>query len=116
MTKRRMPVKTVEFVCHGEGYEGWKGQIRTNAGAGRLLRLISKFEGLDKETDFQSILEVVYEVLDLVITSWNFVDEKGRPIPTDREGFEMLPVDLLFEMMSAIQQVAVTIPKASSGS
>ena len=115
MTKRKMPVKSILFELKGEDYEGWWARVRTNAPAGLVLDKLDEFDRADKEK-LNAILPLVYEVLELVIIEWNFVDEKGKDLPTTLAGFRQLPTDLLLLMMQRVTEVIGDVPLPSNAS
>lgn len=113
MAKRSMPIKTTRIELGGE-YKGWWADIRTNPSVGLLIDAITTFERADKE-EIGEIMPPIYDMLDLTVNSWNFVDEKGKDIPVTLDGLKRVPIDLLMVLANKVQEAVVTLPLASSG-
>lgn len=116
MSKRTMPIKTVRLELDGD-YAGWWVDIRSNPPVGLLLDAVTTFQIAQADTpeNFQAILPPIYDMLMLVITVWNFVDEKGKDLPTSPDGLKKLPIDLLVGLAAKVQEVIIGLPLASSG-
>ncbi len=107
----KMPVKTKRFEFKGE-YEGWWCDIRVNAPLGLFLDRLSTLQE-SEPNDPVKIAPRLYDLLELVITDWNFADENGLPLPKGREGLKLLPLDLLLAVGDAIKGETLTVPLAS---
>lgn len=115
MAKRTMPIKTTRIELSDE-YEGWWIDIQTNAPLGLLLDAMMAFQTAQIETpeDIQKIGPPLYDILELTIHKWNFVDEKGKDLPANREGIKRIGLDLLILLASQVPEVVVGLPLASS--
>ena len=110
--KRRLPIKTETVELDGE-YEGWNMVVRTNVGFGKFIDAITAIQEINIESPPKQHTSAMYDMLELVIVEWNFVDEAGNPIKPDREGFALLPIDLLALACSKAQGVIVQSPLAT---
>lgn len=110
--KRKMPVKTRRIELEGE-YEGWWYEIRTNPPVGPLIDAISTFEAANKES-LAEILPPIYTLLELIIHSWNFVDEKGKDLSANKDGIKKLPIDLVMLVAEKSQEAVLAVPLARS--
>lgn len=110
--KRVMPVKTKRIELEGE-YDGWWYEIRTNPPVGPLIDAIGAFEGANKEK-LAEILPAIYTLLELTIHTWNFVDEKGKDLPANKDGIKKLPIDLLMLTAEKSQEAVLAVPLARS--
>ena len=108
-----MPIKTVRIELGGE-YQGWWADIRTNPPVGLLIDAIAAFEKADHE-EIGEIMPPIYDMLELTVNAWNFVDEKGKDIPATRDGLKRTPIDLLMILANKVQEAVVSLPLASSG-
>lgn len=115
MVKRTMPIKTARIELRGE-YEGWWVDVRTNAPVGLLLDAMVAFQTAQAETpeDIQKIGPPLYDMLDITVHKWNFVDETGKDLPANREGIKRIGLDLLILLASQVPEVIVGLPLASS--
>lgn len=103
--KRKMPIRSKEITLNGD-WAGWTFTGRTNPTMATLDDLISGNYGR------------IIDALDKLVSSWNFVDEEGQPLPdlaearkdgTSRELMGRLTLDLAMEMTRALSD-AITTP------
>ena len=111
-----MPVKTARLELRGE-WKGWWVDIRINAPVGLLLDAMIAFQTAQAETpeDIQKVGPPLYDMLELTIHRWNFVDDQGKDLPANREGIKRIGLDLLVLLASEVPGVVVSLPLASSG-
>lgn len=55
------------------------------------------------------------ELLLELITDWNFVTEKGEPIPHTPEGFDLMPQVLVTQMMTRYKMLTLGVDPAKTG-
>ena len=115
--KRTMPVKTKRIELEGE-YEGWWYEIRTNSPVGPLTDAFCAFEAANKENlaeiRLSEVMPPIYKLLELTLHNWNFVDEKGKDLPANKDGIRKLPIDLLMPVAEKIQETILEVPLAHS--
>jgi hypothetical protein len=95
-----MPVRSAPIELEGS-YEGWTAMVRVNM---PVVQYNVLFGGSWAER-FGALAEVVLE--------WNFVDDEGMEIPITPDGMELLPLDLLQDLLRRIDE-AVAAPLAVS--
>jgi len=105
---RRMPIKTATVDLGGE-YAGWTATVRTNAPFSNFLAL-TRLNADDGQAALRALGEI-YDLLPALVLAWNFVDEDGRPLPCDREGFAHLPADLMVALIGAVNGAGADDPK-----
>jgi len=105
---RKMPVRSMKVELDGD-YTGWWVNVRTNPPAGALADAAAAFpqDTELKPEDLVTLVPALYDILALVLTSWNFVDENGKDIPID--GLKLLPIDLLVLTATKVLE-AITKP------
>ncbi len=110
----KMPVKIRRFEFKGE-YEGWWCDVRVNAPLGIFLDKMSALQEGDT-SDPIKLAPKLYDLMELVIVDWNFLDEKGHPLSKGRDGLKQLPFDLLLALGDAIKGETLTVPLAPGSS
>jgi len=111
---RKLPVKTTRVNLTGE-YEGWWFEFRTNPPVGQFVDAMAEFQSADTN-NIKSIIPVIFNMLGLILTSWNFVDEKGKNLPPNIEGMKRLPFDLIIILANKAMEVVAQVPLAQSPS
>jgi len=112
MNMRTLPVKTTRINLTEE-YEGWWFEFRTNPPVGQFIDAMAEFQSADVN-NIKSIIPVVFNMLGLILTSWNFVDEKGKNLPPDISGMKRLPFDLIIILANKATEVVAQVPLARS--
>jgi hypothetical protein len=111
---RKLPIKTKRIELTGE-YEGWWADVRTNPPVGPLLDAITAFESANKEK-IGEIIPAIYDMLELIVHKWNFVDEKGKDLPFNRDSLRKLPLEVLVLLAQKSQEEILEVPLAPSTS
>jgi len=111
--KRALPVTTEKVKLDG-AYEGWEFDMRTNIPFGSFCDSIAELESTPNN-DILKVKESLYNILAMLLISWNFVDEKGEPIPCNKEGFNLVPFDLLNLTILTARSIVETVPKVKNG-
>jgi len=95
MSDRKMPIKTVDIDFTEDGYPGFTCKRRLNLSFG----LIRRSQEPEDETESRRVLLEIFP-------EWDFVDEKGKPIPHTVEGFDLIPQELALAMVRRGGQAA----------
>jgi len=111
---RKLPVRTKTVELDGD-YAGWEMTVRLNVPFGDFVENLGKLQSA-KTNKLSDILPPMYRLLELLISQWNFVDEKGNAIPVTKEGFAKLPMDLVTIAISKATEVVGQVPLVSGGS
>lgn len=114
---RRMPIRRERAELSGD-YQGWWFEYRANPPLGRWgesLKLITSFDSDDPKTGANAIFGMV-SVLEVLLLSWNFVDEEGQDLPLDKSGLNQLPLDLVNLVFSLATTGMTSSPLAISSS
>jgi len=106
--KQKMPIRT-QTLEHDGFYKGFSFEARVNPPLGKFVDAVCAFDGADMG-DVKGLLEKLHDLTELIVVSWNYVDEKGKPIPCTREGFKSVPVDLLQQTISKAREAIENIP------
>lgn len=136
-TKRKLPVYSRQVDLNGV-WQGWSFKARINPRFGEFLqnvkalqvledrlRLVSEAEKPEdpkvqeehKKEEGQmtlGMMEAMYNLMEPLIVSWNFVDEEGGDLPSNREGLEALPFDLLDLICDKAVEAITQLPLAPS--
>lgn len=114
MAKRTMPVRLKRLNLEGD-YEGWWVDIRLNPPMGQFLEYVVQFQNGDQEK-VEEMVPPLLGMLECVVYKWNFVDDKGKDLPTNSDGYKKIGVDLLFMLAEKITDEIVEVPKAPKSS
>ena len=104
----KLPIKTRTYAIAGE-YEGWEFTSRVNPPLGIFLEKLEAIQKSDS-TNPISVAPPVFDLLEMVVTAWNFRDENGNDLPVNRDGLKQLPLELLLAMVEAIKGETLTVP------
>lgn len=108
-----MPIRTTEISLDGD-YEGWRIKVRTNVPFGRYMEINSALQNAPVD-NASAVVNAMYDLLELLIAEWDITDEIGNPIEVSRDGFALLPLDLMMLIGNKAQEAVVKIPLAMSG-
>lgn len=102
----KMPVKSKTFEVKGYG---WEYEARVNPPLGVFLEKLEVLQTANK-ADMNKLVSAMYDILEMMLLTWNFKDEAGGDLPANREGLKKLPFDLLMAMIDAIKSEAFSVP------
>ncbi len=111
---RTLPIKTARVDLTGE-YEDWWCEFRTNPPIGQFIDAMAEFQSADVN-NIKSIMPVIFNMMSLILVSWNFVDEKGKNLSPDINGMKRLPFDLITILANKVTEVVAQIPLAQNSS
>lgn len=107
--------KRVELA---DKYEGAWIDIWVNPPLEDLLSAIEKLEGAyakgTKKAKITNVLPPMYDILALTIQGWNLVDPKQQDLTITKESMKVLPIDLLAQLVSKVQEAIVGLPLVSN--
>ena len=109
---RRMPVKSVKVSLEGD-YAGWWLDCRINPPFGLFVDALVALQNVDSQNP-ESQINAMYDLLELLMVDWNFVDCEGKALPINREGLKSLPIDLLALCCQTVQEAVTQVPLAPS--
>jgi len=108
--ERKLPVKVERFDLNGD-YAGWYFEGRVNPPWGQFIDKIVAVEKAD-QTNPEEVLDRLYDLIEMLATDWNYVDEKGKAIPFNRKGFRLVPLDLLHITIKKAREAIEKVPLA----
>jgi len=108
LDKRTMPIRTAEVDLGGQ-WEGWTITVRKSVPFGKLIDSLTVLENSDGQKSGE-VIQAIFDLLDLLIVDWNYVDTEGNPIVVGRDGFASCDYELLMLTVRKAQEAVTTIP------
>lgn len=113
---RKLPIKTASAELEGD-YEGWNFTFRVNPPMGKWVSILEQVSSFDEENQ-KTIVPFsngLLNVVEALVTSWDFVDENGKSLELCRDSVHSLPNDLIVAMFGKIMEGVSQAPLAING-
>ena len=112
---RKLPVRRARAELEGD-YEGWWFEYRQNPPLGPYSEGLKRTLAFDEDNP-ASVAEStqgMLMVLNTVLLAWNFLDEAGEDLPLVYESLEKLPLELILEVFTKVNEATQEAPLAGS--
>lgn len=93
-------------ISFPEGHEYEGAEIKTKLDVD--VRTFLEFQSVNETSSAKETKEMFSKFGDDVITGWNLVDDEGKAIPADAEGFLSLPASICIAIIGAWAESTTT--------